>query len=69
MEPAGFVILLAREDFQISPGQKYAQVLLRFDNVPYTSEGNWIEGMTMDPVLTILQVAILLTVVFAYGRK
>jgi hypothetical protein len=37
--------------------------------MPYRGEGNWIEGVTMNLVLIILQVAVLLTLVFAYGRK
>jgi hypothetical protein len=43
--------------------------LLRPSHMPYRGEGNWIEGVTMNLVLIILQVAVLLTLVFAYGRK
>lgn len=32
-------------------------------------EGNWIEGVTMNSVLIVLQIAVLLTLLFAYGRK
>jgi hypothetical protein len=37
--------------------------------VPYTSEGNRIEGVAMNWVLIVLQIAVLLTLMFAYGRK
>jgi hypothetical protein len=32
-------------------------------------EGNWIEGVAMNSVLIVLQIAVLLTLLFAYGRK
>lgn len=44
-------------------------MLLCFAHVPCIREGNWIEGVTMNLVLIILQIAVLLTLVFGYGRK
>jgi hypothetical protein len=37
--------------------------------LPYAGEGSRIEGVAMNWVLISLQVAVLLTLLFAYGRK
>jgi hypothetical protein len=37
--------------------------------VPYHSEGRRIEGVMMNWVLIVLQIAVLATLLFAYGRK
>jgi len=37
--------------------------------VPYKGEGHWSKGVRMNLVLVILHLAVLATLVFAYGRE
>jgi hypothetical protein len=51
------------------PDKREGTTLPGVGDVPYKDEGHQIEGVAMNWVLIVLQIAVLVTLLFAYGRK